>query len=149
MRVLGVDTASEPKSRGYALAENGALLWYGKNPPGADAAPIHVVAGERPWLGSKLRGKALITFAVNNGFQLRDAWPHGPALFVELEVRDWKNLVLPGCAGMPGDIFCNNFRQRFAPHVTDTDILDAMGIALAASRLTLPQLKKIQPKGFR
>ncbi len=149
MRVLGVDTASEPKSRGYALAEDGALLWYGKAPPSAAAGPIHVVAGERPWLGSKLRGKALITFAVNNGFQLRDAWPHEASLFVQLEVRDWKNLALPGCAGMPGDVFCRNFQHKYAPHVTDTDILDAMGIALAASKLTLPQLKKLQPKGFR
>jgi hypothetical protein len=150
VRVLGVDTATDPASRGYALAEGGALLWYGKNPPDAHAAPIHVVAGERPWQGGKLRGKGLITFCMNNGFQLRDAWRHGGApLFVALEVRDWKNLVLPGCAGMPGDVFCANFRQKYAPHVYDTDILDAMGIALAASKLTMAQLKKIQQKGFR
>ena len=150
MRILGVDTAAEPASRGYAIAEDGRLVWSGKAPPSVEAGPIHAVAGERPWLGSKLRGKGLITFCMNNGFQLRDAWRHGGApLFVALEVRDWKNLALPGCAGMPGDVFCANFRQKYAPHVSDTDILDAMGIALAASKLTMAQLKKIQQKGFR
>lgn len=151
MRVLGVDTASEPGSRGYALAESGALLWYGKQRPGPELG-AHVVAGERPWSGNKLRGQALITFCVNNGFQLRDAWDYGPEmsrpLYVLLPVRDWKNLALPGCAGMPGDVFCANFRQRYAPHVADTDILDAMGIALAVSKLTAKQLKKYIPKGF-
>lgn len=149
MRVLGVDTAAEPRSRGYALAEAGRLIWASKTPPdGAWQYPPTVVAGERPWGGNKLRGQALITFCVNNGFQLRDAWGYSPVTFVLLPVRDWKNLVLPGCAGMPGDVFCANFRQRYAPSETDTDILDAMGIALAVSKLTAKQLKKYIPKGF-
>ena len=50
---------------------------------------------------------------------------------------------------MPWDVFCRNFQLMYAPRVSETDILDAMGIALAASRLTLAQLKKLQPKGFR
>jgi hypothetical protein len=148
-----VDSAVKSKSRGYAIAENGALVWFGKEPPLASAWPIHAVVGEVPWQGGKLRGKALITFCVNNGFQLRDAWPwaHGdkpPPMFVHLPVRTWKNLALPGCAGMPGDVYCRNFQQRYAPDVHDTDILDAMGIALAASRMTPAQLKKHQPEGF-
>lgn len=150
MRILGVDTASEPAARGYAIVDSGRLAWFGKRPPPAEAGPIDVVAGERPWTAAgKLRGEALITFAVNNGFQLRDAWPHGAPLFVELKVRDWKNLVFPGRATMQGDAFCMNIRQKFAPHVADTDILDAIGIAVAASRLSLAQLKKLQQKGFR
>jgi hypothetical protein len=153
MRVLGVDTAAKRGSRGCAIAEDGALLWFGKEPPASTAAPIHVVAGERPWQGGKLRGEALITFCVNNGFQLRDAWPFwggefGTPMFVLLPVRTWKNLALPGCAGMPGDVYCRNFREKYAPDVFDTDILDAMGIALAASLMTLAQLKKHQPEGF-
>lgn len=154
MRVLGVDTASEPGDRGYAIADSGALVWFGTEPPDRDATPIHVVAGERPWAAkgksAKLTGERLITFCVNNGFQLRDAWPFQPLpLFVLLKVRDWKNLVLPGCAGMPGDVFCANFRQKYAPPVSNHNHLDAMGIALAASRLTETQLRKYVPKGFR
>jgi hypothetical protein len=152
MRVLGVDTASEPRGRGYAIAEGGRPVWWGKAPPEVPGA-VDFVVGERPWLGAKLRGAALISFCVNNGFQLRDAWPAtgagAPPPFVLIPVRDWKNLALPGCAGMPGDVFCANLRQRFAPSETDTDILDAIGIAVAASRLTHAQLKKLIPKGFR
>lgn len=154
MRVLGVDTAAESSSRGYAIAEDGRIIWSGKCPPHRATAlqfAPDLIAGERPWAGQKLRGQALISFCVNNGFQLRDAWPAGagePPPFVLMPVRDWKNLALPGCAGMPGDVFCANFRQRYAPTQTDTDILDAMGIALAASKLTAAQLKKYRPKGF-
>jgi hypothetical protein len=154
-RVLGVDTASERPDRGYAIADSGALVWFGSEPPGPDAGPIDVVAGERPWTvrgrGAKLTGERLITFCVNNGFQLRDAWPwtpEKPPLFVLLPVRTWKDLVLRGCAGMPGDVFCANFRQKYAPHVSNHNHLDAMGIALAASRIQPAQLKKFVPKGF-
>lgn len=154
MRVLGVDTAADPKSRGYAIYSQGSRVWYGKRPPNAaTCVGLDYLAGERPWGGGKLRGAAMITFAVNNGFQLRDAWPTNagpcpPAVLIP--VRDWKNLVLPGCAGMPGDTFCRNFQQRYAAQCTglDDDILDAMGIALAVSRLTVQQLKKYLPKGF-
>jgi len=157
VRVLGVDTASEPRSRGYAIYDSGARLWYGKRPPTAEEAlwarPDFIV-GERPWGGAKLRGAALISFSVNNGFQLRDAWPAGagePPPFALIPVRDWKELALPGCSGMPGEIFCRNFQQKYARNCSDLDddILDAMGIALGASRLTLAQLKKLSPKGFR
>jgi hypothetical protein len=150
MRVLGVDTASERPDRGYAIADSGALVWFGSEPPGPDAGPIDVVAGERPWQGGKLRGKAFTTFAVNNGFQLRDAWPFEPrAMFILLDVAVWKNLVLPGCARMPGDVFCRNFQAKFAPHCSNHNQLDAMGIALAASRIPANQLKKFVPKGFQ
>ena len=149
MIILGVDTASERRDRGYAIVDSGAVVWHGTAPPPRDAGPIHVVAGERPWQGQKLRGEALISFCMNNGFQLRAAWPDTAALFVAIKVRDWKNLALPGCAGMPGDIYCRNVAQKFAPDVTNTDILDAIGIAIAASRLTLTQLKKLQQKGFQ
>jgi hypothetical protein len=156
VRILSVDTASEPSGRGYAIVTvgpRGAFLeWSGKAPPEGAPGPIDVVVGERPWTAAgKLRGEALITFAVNNGFQLRDALPPGnPApVWVLLKVRDWKNLALPGCAGMPGDVFCMNLRQRYALRVTDTDELDAIGIAFAASKLSLPQLKKLSQKGFR
>jgi hypothetical protein len=152
VRVLGVDTATKKGDRGYGLAEDGALLWYSTQRPGPEIG-VHVVAGERPWQGGKLRGERQITFCVNNGFQLRDAWDYGPEmcrpLYVLLPVWTWKNLVLPGCAGYPGDVFCRNFQQKYAPHVTDHNQLDALGIALAASRLTLAELKKFVPEGFK
>jgi hypothetical protein len=152
VRVLGVDTASKRAGRGYALAEDGEVIWAGKARP-EPRIGIHVVAGERPWAGDKLRGKALITFCVNNGFQLRDAWDYhhemSRPLYVLIPVRDWKELALPGCSGYPGDVFCRVFRQRYAPTETDTDILDAMGIALAASRLSLRELKAYVPEGFK
>ena len=154
MRVLGVDTASERPVRGYAIADSGRVVWFGSKPPTRNEWPIDVVAGERPWQGGKLRGKAFTTFCVNNGFQLRDAIPTDlplgtpRPLFVLLEVRDWKRLVLPGCERMPGDVFCRNFAEKYAPHVTNHNHLDAMGIALAASRIQPAQLKKFVPKGF-
>ena len=166
-RVLGVDTASERRDRGYAIADSGALVWFGTEPPGPDAGPIDVVAGERPWqkrepkgrgwkrpAGEKakggLSGDRLITFCVNNGFQLRDAWPYNDPrpLFVLIPVLTWKDLVLPGCSRMQGDVFCRNFAEKFAPHVSNRNHLDAMGIALAASRIQPAQLKKFVPKGF-
>ncbi len=156
MRILGTDTAAERPDRGYAIAQDGVIMWYGTEPPGRDAGPIDVVAGERPWAArgskAKLTGEALITFCVNNGFQLRGAWPwspDAPPMFVLLPVRTWKDLVLPGCAGYPGDVFCRNFAQKYAPGVAaNHNHLDAMGIALAASRLSPAQLKKFVPKGF-
>lgn len=128
-------------------------MWYGTEPPGRDAGPIDVVAGERPWMGDKLRGEAFVTFAMNNGFQLRDAWPWSPEtppLFVAMKVRDWKNLVLPGCAGYPGDVFCRNMAQKLklSPG-TNHNHLDAIGIALAASKLSIAQLKKLVQAGFK
>lgn len=155
MRILGCDSAADRADRGYVILDGGELIWSGTNPPDLDHAPIDVVASERPWSGgkrAKLRGEAFITFCVNNGFQARDAWPWSPEtppLFVQLPVRVWKDLVLRGCAGMPGDVFCANFRQKYAPIQTNHNILDAHGIALAASRLPPSQLKKYVPKGFR
>jgi hypothetical protein len=154
MRILGTDTASERPDRGYAIVQDGVVMWYGTEPPGRDAGPIDVVAGERPWAGkgkkAKLTGENLITFCVNNGFQLRGAWPFEPfPMFVLLPVRTWKDLVLPGCAGYPGDVFCRNFAQKYARGViANHNHLDAMGIALAASRIPPSQLKKFVPKGF-
>jgi hypothetical protein len=87
---------------------------------------------------------------VNNGFQLRDAWPYqsGHPSFLLLPVSTWKDLALPGCAGYPGDVFCRNFGQKYAPHVGNHNHLDAMGIALAGYRLPADQRKKYVPKGF-
>jgi hypothetical protein len=172
MKVLGVDTASAPADRGYALAEDGVLIWSGKQRP-PPSIGAHVVAGERPWQkqaskpGARrgwagrprpedteggLSGERLITFCVNNGFQLRDAWDYGPEmarpLYVLIPVLTWKDLALPGCSRMAGDAFCNNLRQKYAPEVADTDILDAIGIAIAASRLKLADLKRYVPKGL-
>lgn len=150
MRFLGVDTASDRKDRGYAIVDSGVIVWYGSEPPPFDAAPIDFVVGERPWLGDKLKGEAFVTFAMNNGFQLRAAWPFEPRpVFVALKVRDWKDLVLPGCASYPGDVFCRNFRAKFAPNCNNHNHLDAIGIALAASRLAPAQLKKLVQPGFR
>lgn len=149
-RFLGVDTASDRKDRGYAIVDAGQLVWYGSAPPPREAGPIDFVAGERPWLADKLRGEAFISFAMNNGFQLRDAWPYEPwPVFVAMKVRDWKDLVLPGCAGYPGDVFCRNVQAKFAPHVTNHNVLDAIGIAVAASRLDPAQLKKLVQAGFK
>lgn len=162
MRILGVDTAAEPRDRGYAIVESGAagapgprLVWHGPRPPLEDQGPIHVVVGERPWTvrGSKakLTGERLITFAVNNGFQLRDAWPWAPddpPLFIQLPVRIWKDLAIRGCAGMPGDVFCANLRQKYAPLCEDHNQLDAIGMAFAAAKIPPSQLKKYVPKGF-
>lgn len=154
MRILAVDTASERRDRGYAIVADGSLVWTDLRPPTRQDWPVDVVVGERPWAGQKLKGQALITFAVNNGFQLRDAIPTDLPLgaprptFVLLPVREWKNLALPGCSGMPGDIFCANIRQKYAPHVENHNQLDAIGMAIAASRLAPAQLKKYVPKGF-
>jgi hypothetical protein len=166
MKVLGVDTASDRKDRGYAIADSGQLVWYGSEPPPREAGPIDIVAGERPWQKKKaytagrwartgeakeggLSGENLITFCVNNGFQLRDAWPFDLVpIFLLMPVSTWKDLALPGCAGYPGDVFCANFRQKYAPHVNNHNQLDAMGIALAASRIPPDQRKKFVPKGF-
>ena len=169
MRVLGVDTASERPARGFAIADSGRVVWFGSKPPGPDAGPIDIVAGERPWQkrepratgawaqrGKKkatggLSGERLITFCVNNGFQLRDAWPwnpESPPMFILIPVLTWKDLVLPGCSRMQGDVFCRNFAEKYAPHVANHNHLDAMGIALAASRIQPAQLKKFVPKGF-
>ena len=157
---LGVDTASEAKKRGYAIADCGRVVWCGKR---VEAAPrllmatVDVVAGEEPWQGGVLRGKRLITFCVNNGFQLRDAWTpsadggtYGEPIFVILPVKAWKELAIPGCSQMPGDQFCNNLREKYALGDVDDDVADAAGIAVAASMLPLAALRaKYQPKGFR
>jgi hypothetical protein len=151
VRILAVDTASERRDRGYAIVDGGQLVWTDVRPPTVTEAGdyIDVVVGERPWAGQKLKGQALITFCVNNGFQLRDAWPHHTGqTYILLPVRDWKHLALPGCAGMPGEIFCANLRQKYAPHIDNHNQLDAIGMAVAASRLMPAQLKKYVPKGF-
>lgn len=161
MRILGVDSAAERADRGYAIVDSGStgarLMWHGQHPPDQGQGPIHVVVSERPWTvrGSKakLTGERLITFCVNNGFQLRDAWPWDPPgagpLFIQLPVRVWKDLAIRGCAGMPGDVFCANLRQKYAPLCTDHNQLDAIGMAFAASKIPPSELKKYVPKGFR
>jgi hypothetical protein len=165
MKFLGVDTASDRKDRGYAIVEDGAIIWSGSEPPPWGAGPIDFVVGERPWQKKKasperrgrglvrddspgLTGENLITFCVNNGFQLRDAWPFAGAQFLLLPVSTWKDLALPGCAGYPGDVFCRNFGQKYAPKEGNHNCLDAMGIALAGSRIPPDQRKKFTPKGF-
>lgn len=155
-RVLGVDTASALPDRGYAITQDGAIVWFGSAPPPASAGPIDLVAGERPWEGkgkkAKLKGENLITFAMNNGFQLRDAWPwqpERPPVFFAMTVYQWKDLVLRGCAGYPGDVFCRNFQQKYCPGVrANHNQLDAMGIALAASKIPKADWPKMIQKGF-
>lgn len=151
---LAIDTASEPRSRGYAIADGGVVRWRGKKPadaPRALLAYVETVAGEHPWHGGALRGARLVTFCVNNGYQLRSAatWAPNASLTVNIPVLVWKGLALPGCERMPGDVFCRNLAERYCPGETDDDVVDACGIAVAASLLTLQQLKKYQPKGFR
>jgi hypothetical protein len=173
VRVLGVDTASDRKDRGYAIVENRdggppRLVWTGVKPPGPEHGPIDVVAGERPWQAAtgrsagtwgrggrrerptkgKLTGDRLITFCVNNGFQLRDAWPWTPTTFVLLPVLTWKDAAIPGCSRMQGDAFCKNLAQLYAPGEENHNRLDAIGIAVAAVKIGQLGLSKYVPKGF-
>lgn len=162
MIALGVDTASAKKDRGYALAENGVVLWTGSKPPDqlGGAPPIDWVVGELPWQGvgpdgrvkTKLRGARFITFCVNNGFQLRDAsrdLSQAPQGYAILPVPVWKDKALFGCARMQGDAYCRNLQQKYMPKVADHNQLDAGGIAIAGSLMTLKELKSFQPTGFK
>lgn len=159
MKCLGVDTKSQARGRGYAIAENGVVLWKGKHPPRPELLEgVTVVAGERPWQAKgkqrKLTGENLITFSVNNGFQLRDAWTRVDLsvfrpMFVLIPVRVWKDTAIYGCAGMEGTVFCNNLRQKYMLDERDEDILDAGGIAVAASKMEMRQLQKYNPPGFK
>jgi hypothetical protein len=51
---------------------------------------------------------------------------------------------------MPGDVFCRNLAQRLKlPPDMNHNLIDACGIAFAASQLTAAELKKHRPKGFQ
>jgi len=141
--VLAIDSAKRVKDRGWSVWGNLGLQESGTGRP--PQCRVDWVVGERAFFGGMLKGKSLITFCTNNGFQIRDANDTPNFGYAALEVREWKAACFPGREDAPKRVFTNLLRREFAP-ITNPDQLDAIGIGWGAIRLGPAFLKKRELK---
>ena len=142
MIVLAVDTSKLVKARGWAYWDTTRLVDSGTGRPPRGLS-VDWVVGEYPWYGNagaKLKGKALITFCVNNGFQLRDACDVVHFGYSQIPVNIWKKACFPGREKAPKKVFTNLLRRQFG--CQNSDELDAIGIGWAAIKLGQAALQK-------
>lgn len=143
------DPATDLKDRGFATIFNGELMGYSNSPP-VDPRLGDWSVVEAQFANPKASRQSLLTLGARAGFcftlipaqryamipptrtKMRVKGKRAPQT-----VRGWKEIILPRCAGMPGDVFTRNLRQwldkrGIASGEQNHNILDAIGLALAA-----------------
>jgi hypothetical protein len=135
--LLGIDTSTQVKKRGYvvvAAPQAGGCLQAERALRTDRGGWTGPVVTEMPWAGAKLRGAALLKFAVTLGWLLRDA---GSGPHYAIPVKDWKTAVAAqSLRGLPWNakkaVFTANLRQawRLPTEWTDDEV-DACAIGVA------------------
>lgn len=111
MRVLTIDPSSIPANRGYALTEDGVLLWYGAEISWFSPDPrIDVAACEAQYASGDSSRQSLITLGNYAGFLLGQV----PArVHLLVPVAAWKGRVIPGFANAEKHVYTANLRQLY------------------------------------
>lgn len=145
MRVIAIDAAKPKKARGFAVIEGLPSGHCSREQSGTGNPPnwpdVDWVVGELPWTGDKLRGTALVTFCIYNGFLLRNACNNPNFGYLAIPVRNWKAAILPGCSNMPKAVYTRNLARKW-PDITDHNELDAIAMAVSVFTFTAEQLAK-------
>jgi hypothetical protein len=114
MLVLTIDPSSIPANRGYAVTEDGRLLWYGDSMKNCIFASFDVAACEAQYASPDSSRQSLITLGNYAGFLLGRV----PArLHLLVPVAAWKDRVIPGWANAKKQVFTGSLREMY-PHVT-------------------------------
>jgi hypothetical protein len=111
MRVLTIDPSSIPANRGYALTEDGKLVWYGSDDREIPIrGPVDIAACEAQYASPDSSRQSLITLGNYAGFLLGRV----PArLHLLVPVAAWKNRIIPGFGNAEKHIFTGNLRQMY------------------------------------
>lgn len=141
MRVLAIDPATRQCDRGLAVVADGALLWTGHSlEDAAVETPWDFIAVEAQWFDKTAdrdvqRILKLARYAGRLQERARAVWP--AACPIVVPVAAWKSALFgPAFANAPKKVFSANLAQLPAlRHLTNHNLLDAGGIALACCRL--------------
>lgn len=110
MLVLTIDPSSLPENRGYALTQDGTLLWYGSHLVGLNLHDVDVAACEAQYASPDSSRQSLITLGNYAGFLLGQV-PARAHLLVP--VAAWKGRVIPGFANAEKRQYTANLRAMY------------------------------------
>lgn len=110
MLALTIDPSSIPENRGYAVTEDGRLLWYGDSLKNCIFKGFDVAACEAQYASPDSSRQSLITLGNYAGFLLGQV----PArLHLLVPVAAWKGRVIPGFANAEKGTYTANLRQMY------------------------------------